>query len=140
MQTFLPYASFYQSARVLDRQRLGKQRVECKQILLALQGRSTGWRNHPAVKMWSGYETALVRYAWIVCQEWRDRGYRDTLQTFFETQESILSGAIHSDNLPHWINGRIHETHRSALLAKAPEHYGRFGWREEAKIDYYWPV
>lgn len=28
MQTFLPYQNFVASARVLDRQRLGKQRVE----------------------------------------------------------------------------------------------------------------
>ena len=30
MQTFLPYEDFRASARVLDRQRLGKQRVEAK--------------------------------------------------------------------------------------------------------------
>ena len=38
MQTFLPYASFEESAKVLDRQRLGKQRVECLQIFNALAG------------------------------------------------------------------------------------------------------
>lgn len=36
MQTFLPYDSFKKSARVLDQRRLGKQRVECLQILGAL--------------------------------------------------------------------------------------------------------
>ncbi len=34
MQTFLPYDSYADSAAVLDRARLGKQRVEAKQILL----------------------------------------------------------------------------------------------------------
>lgn len=33
MITFLPYSDFQQSAQVLDRQRLGKQRLEAKQIL-----------------------------------------------------------------------------------------------------------
>ncbi|MFN7881952.1 MAG: pyrimidine dimer DNA glycosylase/endonuclease V, partial [bacterium] len=33
MQTFLPSPSFAESARILDNKRLGKQRVECKQIL-----------------------------------------------------------------------------------------------------------
>lgn len=33
MQTFLPYANFEASAKVLDYKRLGKQRVEAKQIL-----------------------------------------------------------------------------------------------------------
>ena len=33
MQTFLPYPDFARSARVLDRKRLGKQRVETLQVL-----------------------------------------------------------------------------------------------------------
>lgn len=36
MQTFLPYPSGRKSARVLDQKRLGKQRVECLQILAIL--------------------------------------------------------------------------------------------------------
>ena len=44
MQTFLPYSSFYQSARVLDRQRLGKQRVETLQILKSLSDPTYGWQ------------------------------------------------------------------------------------------------
>jgi hypothetical protein len=37
MQTFLPYPDFAKSAAVLDNKRLGKQRVECLQILTALR-------------------------------------------------------------------------------------------------------
>jgi len=33
MQTFVPYANFSESAKVLDRQRLGKQRVETLQVM-----------------------------------------------------------------------------------------------------------
>lgn len=36
MQTFLPYPDFKKSAQCLDYQRLGKQRLECKQILQTL--------------------------------------------------------------------------------------------------------
>ena len=42
MQIFLPYADIEQSARVLDTQRLMKQRVESYQILNTLQGKSKG--------------------------------------------------------------------------------------------------
>ena len=42
MQTFLPYADYTRTAKCLDRQRLGKQRVECKQILNALEN-GGGW-------------------------------------------------------------------------------------------------
>ena len=37
MQTFLPYSNFHLTAEVLDRKRLGKQRVECLQILRTLK-------------------------------------------------------------------------------------------------------
>lgn len=50
MQTFLPYASFVDSARALDLERLGKQRVETFQLLRALTAPDHGWRHHPAAK------------------------------------------------------------------------------------------
>jgi hypothetical protein len=62
MQTFLPYASFSESAKALDYKRLGKQRVECRQILRALE-HGGGWANHPATRLWRGYETALKAYS-----------------------------------------------------------------------------
>ena len=37
MQTFLPHRSFSKSAETLDYRRLGKQRVEAKQILEAIR-------------------------------------------------------------------------------------------------------
>ena len=35
MQTFLPVADYTETARLLDNPRLGKQRVECLQVLRA---------------------------------------------------------------------------------------------------------
>jgi hypothetical protein len=74
MQTFLPYPDFEATARVLDWRRLGKQRVECMQILNALHGTSKGWVNHPAVRMWRGYEDALETYQSFMIEEWVRRG------------------------------------------------------------------
>lgn len=74
MQTFLPYEDYSWSAAVLDRQRLGKQRVEVMQILRALAGETIGWKNHPAVRMWRGSEYALIVYGLAVCHEWVGRG------------------------------------------------------------------
>jgi hypothetical protein len=64
MQTFLPYANVKKSVKCLDSKRLGKQRVEAFQILNILLNRTktSGWRNHPAVKMWKGHENALKVY------------------------------------------------------------------------------
>ena len=63
---------------MLDRRRLGKQRVEALQVLRGLTVPGYGWRRHPAVRMWIGYEEALVRYGLEVCRVWRDQGHQDT--------------------------------------------------------------
>lgn len=70
VQTFLPYASFRRSARVLDSRRLGKQRVETLQVLRALEIEDYGWKSHPVVRMWRGYTEALVTYGKEMVVEW----------------------------------------------------------------------
>ena len=61
VNTFLPFPDVRKSLSCLDRRRLFKQSVEAMQILrvnLGLQG-GVGFTNHPAVRMWKGYETLL---------------------------------------------------------------------------------
>jgi len=134
MQTFLPYDDFSKSARCLDRQRLGKQRVEVKQILKTLSpGYEGGWTKHPAVCMWRGFEPALASYGVAVCREWRSRGYRDSLL------EEFLPVA--GEGLPWWFgDDAFHASHRSNLLRKKPEHYSQFGWSEPDDLPYVWPA
>ena len=142
MQTFLPYARFALSARVLDRQRLGKQRVECLQILRTLCGESDGWRNHPAVRMWAGYEAWLGHYAFRIICEWTDRGYRDTCWAkILDLMPTGVLPLLSSAPRPPWLgNRRFHESHRSNLLRKFPEHYRRFWPRLRDDLPYVWPV
>ena len=73
MQTFLPYPDFIHTAKILDNKRLGSQRKEAQQILktLAYGGH---WKNHPAVRMWRGYEEILGYYMNIMMIEWEFRG------------------------------------------------------------------
>lgn len=118
MQTFLPYSDFAKCARVLDRQRLGKQRVECKQILVACAYGSKGWVNHPIVKMWRGYEFNLRQYAIAICNEWISRGYKDNLLPFFEGAELRHSGAM-----PFIGNRAFHSQYRRILYGKNPVYY-----------------
>lgn len=79
MQTFLPYPSFEQSARVLDAKRLGKQRVEVIQVVRAITQPDYGWANHPAVLMWKGHEEALGRYGIVMCNVWTELGDRKSV-------------------------------------------------------------
>lgn len=136
MQTFLPYPDFAESARVLDRQRLGKQRVEVLQLLRAILVPGSGWENHPAANMWRGYEMSLRNYGMTICDEWFRRGYKDTCK--LKLAHMVLP--IH-DRVPHWLGDpAFHAAHRSNLLRKDPTHYGRFGWAEPNDLPYLWPV
>ncbi len=137
MQTFLPYPNYYESAKVLDRQRLGKQRVEVKQILNSLLGHSKGWINHPAVKMWRGHEYALTSYGLAICYEWIDRGYKDSLaKEFIELR--LMLGPGHE---PPWrLDERIHLSHQSNLVRKDPAHYRQFFPDVPDNLAYFWPV
>ena len=129
MQTFLPYPSFVASAKALDYRRLGKQRVEARQILKALRS-GGGWQNHPAVCMWSGFEGALVLYSNLMIEEWMNRGYRNTM-------EICDPGIV---RMPPWLGDDVfHASHRSNLLRKDPNWYGQFGWAERDDLPYVWP-
>lgn len=137
MQTFLPYPSFALSADCLDYKRLGKQRVETKQILSAMNS-SGGWSNHPATRMWCGYRNALLLYGLEICRSWRAMGYNDSLLPEFEQQLDDINWEI---QFPHWLGDpEFHRSHQSNLLRKLPEHYGQFGWRVADNLPYIWPT
>ena len=139
MQTFLPYEDFAQSAKSLDRTRLGKQRVETLQIMKALVDPSYGWQNHPAVKMWRGYEWALYQYQVAICEEWTNRGYKDTCltKTFVVIDEA---GIPLNPSMPPWLgNENIHRSHRSNLVRKMPEHYALQFDDVDGTLPYVWP-
>jgi hypothetical protein len=134
MQTFLPYPDFVRTARVLDYRRLGKQRVETKQLILALTQPKYGWKNHPAAKMWVGHVPLLAEYGRVICQEWIDRGYNDSLLPFFSGFDDVTA-------LPPWLGDEsVHASHRSNLLRKDMEFYSQWGWTDPIDLPYVWPV
>ncbi|MFA7143534.1 MAG: MSMEG_6728 family protein [Candidatus Dojkabacteria bacterium] len=146
MQTFLPYTDFIKSAKCLDYKRLGKQRVEAKQILNILLNETDkkGWCNHPAVLMWKGYEWALKVYYHTMLQEWEDRGYKNNMSYYptscwlddYTCEWDITDFIVY----PSWLTDEFCSRHRSALLAKDFEYYKKFNWVEESKYEYLWPT
>jgi hypothetical protein len=137
MQTFLPYPSFERSAKVLDRQRLGKQRVETMQILKALSGEySKGWVNHPATKMWRGHEEYLIKYGVAICDEWTGRGYKDTCREKIISLGKNFSKSVY----PKWMGNReFHKSHKSNLTRKDEKHYKKFWPSVPSDLEYVWP-
>lgn len=137
LQTFLPYPDFEESASCLDPKRLGKQRVEVLQIVITIQNpKQKGWQNHPCTNMWRPYLPALIRYGVAICDEWTRLGYADTVK------EKLLARLDKSqpDQDPPWLGlPKLHASHRSNLLRKAPEFYRQFGWKEPDDLPYFWP-
>jgi hypothetical protein len=139
VNTFLPYKNFEETAKVLDYRRLNKQILECDQILKALEKKRSGfqgkigWINHPATRMWEGYEDCLEVYRDVMLKEWISRGYNST-RKFISKMHYFLKH-------PLWFrDDRVFASHRSNLLRKDPIHYGKFGWTEPNNLEYYWPV
>lgn len=134
MQTFLPFPDFHATARCLDYRRLGKQRVEARQIVDILTGnaKSNAWRRHPAVLMWHGHVEALQEYFNTISLEWMARGYKHNMGLYIATQNW--------PTMPSWLgNTEFHRAHQSNLLRKLPEHYGQYFPGVPADLPYIWP-
>lgn len=168
MQTFLPYPNIIQSAQCLDNKRLGKQRVEALQILKAInQGLEiafiwdwddngkeykkllwfksldsgdgiikTPWFNHPCIKMWKGFTDALEHYMNLCIQEWERRKFKNNMLMCIGKLRYPKRVRI----MPPWFGNRdFHDSHKSNLLRKMPEHYSKFGWQVSNNLPYIWP-
>ena len=135
MQAFLPYKNFKDSLKSLDYKRLGKQRVEAKQMLNILDGNPSRYANHPAVKMWEGYRDALAEYLNCSIDEWVSRGYNNTME-----HANINDSEI---TYPWWLGDeQFHRAMRARLIAKDREYYLPQFPEDEGFNDskYFWPV
>lgn len=138
----MPFEDFKLTAKALDFKRQGKQRVEAMQILQTLAGlnKGKGWLNHPAVKMWKGYELALAEYVYAICDEWTSKGYKDTckakvqdiIQTHFKDKPLVY---------PPWLGKKdFHNSHKSNLIRKKPEFYRPIFGNISNDLPYIWPI
>lgn len=170
MQTFLPFDEFKRSAAVLDSKRLGKQRVECLQILSALtKMRLTkyvpGVDKEPddAVVLSDGIITLkpivgpipwgnhpAVRM-WTGCER---SLYTYALTITLEWKRRGYKDTCQeklglfenillgpATRLPGWISTKaFHDSHKSNLLRKDYTYYSKFSWDVPTDLPYVWPV
>ncbi len=132
MMTFLVVANFVLNASLLDNQRLGKQRVESRQILNCIEN-GGGWSNHPIVHSWRPYVDALKYYTNCIIIEFIRRGGNNNLP-LFEVPKTIL--------MPWWVKwDRLHQSHRAMLMRKDKFYYhDKFTVDEEySNYGYIWP-
>jgi hypothetical protein len=135
VNTFIPYADFTKCAKVLDNKRLGKQRVEAKQILNILTNatKTKGWRNHPVVLMWKNHVKALMSYYNAIVLEWVRRGFTNNMPLY------DIKGVV---KMPWFIgNKSIHLSHQANLIRKNINYAKIFKSVPESYIEYtyIWP-
>lgn len=156
MQTFLPYAHFMKSARVLDKKRCWKQVIEARQIIDVLQGKQVAWKNHPAVLMWDGSIDILKHY-YNIFLYWCIMVHNiNTKMQYMENSHSFISdGELYINNLhlypgkgrdsrvPWWLgNEDFHRAMRARLIEKDKDFYLPKFPDDEGFNDgkYLWPV
>jgi hypothetical protein len=153
MQTFLPSTNTLECAQILDNKRLNKQILEGYQILNVLSGRSKGggWRNHPAVLMWKGYEHGLWKYIESMVQVANLRGIKT--ENNFNNLNALYKECAEdwgSEHPAFWQDEnkvmRLITTHRANLFRKDPIYYVRYQYAVDSPYNapccstcqYYW--
>lgn len=165
MNTFLPYPDYQRSAQVLDYRRLGKQRVEPKQVLAALrQGPKILYSPSSKIFLWKSNPSpdhvdlglVVVRstpwYNHPCTRMWA--GHERSLCEYALAMIREWKRRGYCDNLEQWFQVErwlwseqsvvypwwlgcedIHSSHRARLLYKDPTWYGQWGWTETPRTD-----
>ncbi|MDJ0271072.1 MAG: pyrimidine dimer DNA glycosylase/endonuclease V [Candidatus Caldarchaeum sp.] len=140
MQIFRPYVDWVKSAAVLDDLRLGKQRVEAKQVLNVflrkagiLRDGLRGWLNHPIVLLYYNdgrpYVDDVVGMFTACVKEWMRRGKQSNINL-----DDIRHLLDQLEKTPGTPITRLHEIeYRRILLLKNPDHYIRTFTEEEVR-------
>jgi hypothetical protein len=148
MQTFVPHKDFQESAEVLDNKRLNKQLLEGRQIykIIASNQTSGAWVNHPAVRMWRGYDNALFDYLRAIRNEclYRNIQTEKNWNALTEMHEWNWNRGDNTVMPQWWGDERVHQSHRNNLYKKDPEHYAEFINDSFVsccdKCSYWWPT
>lgn len=127
MQVFLPFPDIEKSLRCLDKRRLGKQRVEAKQLIQIVSGDGKGWKNHPCTRMYTNYLGFLKHYYNKSLEIFREKGGNNVqLQPIEESEVQ---------NPPWFGDSKFHESHLANLMRKALDDsngIGRGGHKKES--------
>lgn len=137
MQTFFPYPDLSLSALSLDKRRAFKQVIEARQILDALTNplsKSYRFRNHPAVKMYSGYTEFLKQYYNVFLDVCLNVHKINTKYEYLPTDNIIIPW--------WWNNDNFHNSHKARLLEKDYAFYSQSIGIEYLNFNnskYWWP-
>jgi len=132
MEIFHSEETWSLSVLALDDKRLGKQRLECIQILLSLSGIINIWEipkyihNHPVTLLWKGNEDYLLSYTTACIIEWGNRGYKNTkcISAFHDMR--AITGDYPVKGKPSFITADFIQSHKIKLYSKNPLFYAKY--------------
>ena len=145
VNTFIVSTNLKKNFKILDRRRLGKQRLECLQIINALEGTSTGYINHSATKAFYSENKkelknnikALKIYYNYCLREWIKRGYKNSMEFYTiykdidkDTYEEYTSYNNRREGIvymPWFFSYRpFILSHQASLLRKEKDYYKEY--------------
>lgn len=91
--------------------------------------------------MWRGHVPALTRYTLAVIDEWTARENRDAIRgDVLEFAPEVDGAPQDALDLPRWLGStEFHDSHRSNLVRKLPEHYRPMFPDVADDLPYFWP-
>lgn len=124
MQVFI-VGSPLETAQALDKCRLNKQIIECRQILDALNG-AKAWSNHPCVLQYRGYEMWLGFYKY--CLEYYANGL---------LRDAKIENDYAESRKPPFHTEEYYDQMKRRLYTKDKEHYKQWADLGESQENWY---
>lgn len=116
----------YETAAALDKSRLNKQIVECKQMLAAMNSETKAWRNHPCTLQYLDHSIWLREY--MACLDAYRRGDYDKAQ-FHNCWSSLSTPPFHTQEYFDQMKRR--------LYTKNSEHYAQWADLGTSEVNWY---
>lgn len=165
VNTFIISTHLPDTFSLLDYKRLGKQRLEAKQLINILEKmdngedvNNIGFAKHPACLMWFGYTNALKAYFNLCVIEWISRGYKNTMELYDVDHDKFVNVECEFDGISTVFKGEDGDnpyefppfasfppfilSHKAALIRKNPVYYKDLLCEEVEpyiKLGYLWP-
>ena len=128
MQVFI-IGSALETAKILDKKRLHKQIIECKQILKALNGETKAWKNHPCTLQYKGHETWLNYYLQIL---------QCVLDGDIDSIEIKKLNCLGEKYKPCFHTELFFNQMKRRLYTKNKEYYKQYSYLGESNINWYY--
>lgn len=136
VQLLLPYNDFTQSVKILDDDRLRRQRSDVMTLLRAMTDSEHRNHHHPCCRMWRTHGYWVVQYGLAASAEWMARGNTDnTLGELMAWMQDFPASAK-----PEWFGDHdLHRSHQSYLVRTNPDRYREHFPIVPADLEMIWP-